>query len=116
MRLRNPRKLGDTLESWLRQDGRTRECVASTWRYLGVGLLPRERVLGGAEGSSCSCLFCCSWSCCCVCLSALVDRRFLVDAVATVVVASDMVGCFFVRQHRWWWYWRRGQGKRVDGN
>lgn len=93
MRLRKPKKLGDTLESWLRQDGRTSECVASTWRYLDLGLeLREERVLGGAEGSSCSCLCCCSWSCCCVCLSVvLVDLRFLVDAVATpVVAASDM--------------------------
>jgi hypothetical protein len=34
MRLRNPTKLGDDSESWLRHDFRVSECVAKTWRYF----------------------------------------------------------------------------------
>jgi hypothetical protein len=34
MRLRNPTKLGDDSESWLRHDVRVSECVAKTWRYF----------------------------------------------------------------------------------
>jgi hypothetical protein len=34
MRLRNPRKLGFSLVSWLRHDGLDCEWMASTWRYL----------------------------------------------------------------------------------
>lgn len=39
MRLRNPRKLGAALESWLRHDGLVWECTAATWRYFFCGLL-----------------------------------------------------------------------------
>lgn len=34
MRLRNPKKLGVSVVSWLRHDGLDTECMASTWRYF----------------------------------------------------------------------------------
>jgi hypothetical protein len=34
MRLRNPKKLGVSVVSWLRQDGFDAEWTASTWRYF----------------------------------------------------------------------------------
>jgi hypothetical protein len=38
MRLRKPTKLGESSESWSRQEVRASECVAKTWRYF-VSLL-----------------------------------------------------------------------------
>ena len=51
IRLRKPRKLGDSVVSWLRQDGFDWEWMASTWRYFLRKLLLMASVASAASFS-----------------------------------------------------------------
>lgn len=52
MRLRNPRKLGAAVESWLKHDGLVCECTAATWRYFFCSVLDSRSLVVPLGGST----------------------------------------------------------------